>query len=96
MKANEAPETYPIQFKDKIDKYLWEEHHILGGCCSSIESLKYAVAREVAEKITDAFIEKAVQYLKDHKDEVETEDNGIAGWISDKFIKEFVKYMKGE
>lgn len=46
MKANEAPETYPIQFKDKIDKYLWEEHHILGGCCSSIESMKYTVARE--------------------------------------------------
>lgn len=44
---------------------------------------------------TDAFIEKAVQYLKDHKEEVETEDNGIVGWISDCFIKDFVKYMKG-
>ena len=50
MKAN-APENYPMQFKDKIDEYLWKEHHILGGCCSSIESLKYTVAREVAEKL---------------------------------------------
>lgn len=37
MKANEAPETYPIQFRDKIDEYLWKEYHILGGCCSSID-----------------------------------------------------------
>lgn len=62
MKANEA-ENYPMQFKDKIDEYLWKEHHILGGCCSSIESLKYTVAREVAEKLTDAFIEKAAKWL---------------------------------
>ena len=61
MKAN-APETYLIQFRDKIDEYLWKEHHILGGCCSFIESLKYTVAREVAEKLTDAFIEKALKW----------------------------------
>lgn len=57
--------NYPIQFKDKIDEYLWKEHHILGGCCSSMESVKYAVAREVAEKLTDTFIEKAVAYLNE-------------------------------
>ena len=55
MKANNTSETHPIQFKDKIDECLWKEHHILGGCCSSIESMKYAVAREVAEKLTDNF-----------------------------------------
>lgn len=64
MKANEALETYPIQFRDKIDEYLWKEHHILGGCCSSIESMKYDVAREVAEKLTDAFIEKAKKWFE--------------------------------
>ena len=62
MKANEAPETYPVQFKDKIDEYLWKEHHILGGCCSSIEEMKYSVAREVADKLTDAFIKKACEW----------------------------------
>ena len=62
MKANEVPETYPMQFKDKIDEYLWKEHQILGGCCSSVESLKYSVAREVTEKLTDAFIEKTLKW----------------------------------
>ena len=74
MKPNEAPETYPMQLRDKIDEYLWKEHHILGGCCSSVESLKYSIAREVAEKLTDAFIEKAVKWL---------EDNAINYWGTD-------------
>ena len=39
----------------------------------------------------DAFIENAVQYLKDHKEEIETEDDGIAGWIPDYFIEDFKK-----
>ena len=63
MTKKEAPEIYPMQFRDKIDEYLWKEHHILGGCCSSIEEMKYSVAREVAEKLTDTFIEKACAYL---------------------------------
>ena len=62
MKAND----YPIQFKDKIDEYLWKEHHILGGCCSSVESMKYAIAREVAEKLTDVLVKKAVEFFDDH------------------------------
>lgn len=37
--------------KDEIDKWLAEECHIFAGCCSSIEELKYEVAREVAEKL---------------------------------------------
>ena len=97
MKAKESPETYPVQFKDKIDEYLWKEHHILGGCCSSIEEMKYSVAREVAEKLTDAFIEKAVAFLKER---IILEDNSwyIEGQVTlkDKMIEDFVKYMKGE
>ena len=91
MEAN-APENYPMQLKDKIDEYLWKEHHILGGCCSSIESLKYTVAREVAEKLTDAFIEKACEWL---------EKNGCGYWLDDSalpnrdLIDEFRKYMEG-
>ena len=87
MKANEVPETYPMQFRDKIDEYLWKEHHILGGCCSSIEEMKYSVAREVAEKLTDAFIEKAENYLR----------NKCQRFIlTEKDIEDFVKFMKGE
>ena len=96
MKANEAPENYPIQFKDKIDEYLWKEHHILGGCCSSIESVKYVVAREVAEKLTDTFIEKAVKFMEkiDDVDEYSwyNEEEHAAG-ITEKCIEDFKKYM---
>jgi hypothetical protein len=84
MKANKTPENYPMQFKDKIDEYLWKEHHILGGCCSSIENMKYTVAREVTEKLTDAFIKKATSYIQQH-------------WIwNTKMIEDFKNYMKGE
>ena len=90
MKANEAPETYPMQFRDKIDKYLWKEHHIIGGCCSSIEEMKYSVAREVAEKLTDAFIEKAERYIRSVADGLDRDDDVEA------FISGFRNYMKGE
>ena len=81
MKANETPTAYPIQFRDKIDEYLWKEHHILGGCCSSIEDMKYSVAREVTEKLTDVFIEKAKSwFIQQH-----------TGMWND-----FKKYMEGE
>ena len=97
MKANEAPETYPIQFRDKIDEYLWKEHHILGGCCSSIESMKYAIAREVAEKLTDALIEKVCNLLSRMVWEVTYEDlEGNSTEHRDKmeFIKDFEEYLK--
>ena len=98
MKTNEAPETYPIQFRDKIDEYLWKEHHIIGGCCSSIESLKYTVAREVAEKLTDAFIEKAEEYLKNKfiKDVSVLAGGGIVNINFSVAIRNFINYMKGE
>jgi hypothetical protein len=44
----------------------------------------------------DTFIEKAVEWIKEHKEDVETEDNGIIGWIPDYFIEDFRNYMKGE
>jgi hypothetical protein len=100
MKANEAPKTYPIQFKDKIDEYLWKEHHILGGCCSSIEEMKYSVAREVAEKLTKAFIEKAVNYLNCNLSGiVAIKDGNITQGLlrtKSEFIEDFRKYMEGE
>ena len=90
MKANEAPENYPVQFKDKIDEYLWKEHQILGGCCSSIENLKYSIAREVAEKLTNAFIEKACEWLGPVFE-------GLAGYYSGaELLDDFKNYMKGE
>ena len=43
---------------------------------------------------TDAFIEKAAKWLEEHKELVETEDNGIMGWIPDYFIEDFKKALK--
>ena len=95
MEAN-APENYPMQFKDKIDEYLWKEHHILGGCCSSIESMKYSVAREVAEKLTDAFIEKAAEWIK-NKAENYIVDTPLCSYFDYKrAVDDFKNYMKGE
>ena len=104
MKANEAPETYHMQFKDKLDEYLWKEHHIISGS-SSTESFKYAVAREVAEKLTDAFIEKACEYFRSCLEDTKVIDDyrdklvrGIsASYTSlEEFIEDFKNYIKGE
>ena len=43
---------------------------------------------------TDAFIEKACQYIREHRFYVDTEDNGIAGWIPDVFIENLKKYLE--
>lgn len=82
-----------MQFRDKIDEYLWKEHHILGGCCSSIESMKYAVAREVAEKLTDAFIERACDWLESVNLDFYQIREGV---FSSQLVEDFKNYMKGE
>ena len=97
MKENEAPTAYPMQFRDKIDEYLWKEHHILGGCCSSIEEIKYSVAREVAEKLTEAFIEKAEEFLSKESNIPLWEGyNGDFGCDTPKLVEKFINHMKGE
>lgn len=42
-------------FSDELDEYLFDNHQIKSGCCSSIESLKYDIAREVAETLIEKF-----------------------------------------
>ena len=42
----------------------------------------------------DFFIKKACKFLKEHREEVRTEDNGIMGWIEDCFIENFRKFME--
>ena len=96
MKAKESPETYPVQFKDKIDEYLWKEHHILGGCCSSIEEMKYSVAREVAEKLTDAFMKKAKEAFCKATCNGHPPRSTCTSLGTCREHDNFVKYMKGE
>lgn len=47
------------------------------------------------DMIRKQMIDKACKYLQDHREEVETEDNGISGWLSYEFIEDFENYMKG-
>jgi hypothetical protein len=55
------------------------------------------IVLEFAEKeVKQQTIAKACKYLQDHREEVETEDNGISGWISDEFIEKFKKAMRDE
>ena len=57
--------------------------------------LTFPLTNEDIEYIrTDAFIEKACEWIKEHKEVVETEDNGIIGWIPDYFIEDFKKYIE--
>lgn len=37
--------------RDEIDKFLFDLVGVLPGCCSSIESVKYTIARTVAEAL---------------------------------------------
>ena len=50
MKKEEYINKHPEQFKDDIDKWLFTEFGIIGGCCSAEKSHEYSVARMVAER----------------------------------------------
>lgn len=47
---------------------------------------------------TDAFIEKATEWLKENKDHplIGCEDICLSGYLTDEFIEDFKNYMKGE
>ena len=49
-------------FDDELDEYLFENHQVKSGCCSSIENLKYDIAREVAERMIQQF-DINIQYV---------------------------------
>ena len=54
--------TYKGDFDDELDEYLFENHQVKSGCCSSVENLKYQIAREVAEKMIEEF-DINIQYV---------------------------------
>lgn len=49
-----------------------------------------------AKSEREELIQEATEWIKEHKEAVETEDNGIMGWIPDYFIDNFRKAMKDE
>ena len=96
MTQEEYIKTHPEQFRDDIDKWLFIEFGIIGGCCSAEKSHEYHIARMVAEKRTDAFIEKAKEAFckatcNDHPPRSTCTSLGTC-----KEHDNFVNYMKGE
>lgn len=97
MTQEEYINQHPEQFKDDIDKWLFTEFGIIGGCCSAEKSHEYSIARMVAEKITDAFIEKACKWLKDKLYDYTGEDDKRNIVLFDSSVfEDFRKAMKGE
>lgn len=52
-----------------------------------------ANAREVAQIAREETIKEVCDYIKEHREEVETEDNGISGWIPDLFVEDLKKHL---
>lgn len=53
-------------FIDSLDEWLCNEMGLIGGCCSSIENLKYTTARTVAEKLLKEIRKKdEIEFFKD-------------------------------
>ena len=79
-------------FKEYIKKIKRKIHPFVNkeGLPSWIEDAYMHGYNQAAEE----FLDKACTWLKQNKDNVETEDNGIAGWISEDFIKDFRNSMK--
>ena len=55
-----------FKFKDEIDEWLFNEMGLIPGCCSSIESLKYDIARESIEKFQESLIQKSCKWIGNH------------------------------
>ena len=80
MTNKEYIDLHPEKFKDDIDKWLFTEFSIIGGCCSAQGSMEYSVARMVAEKMKQQIVEKACEWL---------EDNLVQCWIEDFLYVQF-------
>ena len=84
MKANEAPEKIYVHVKDGKVRNIWNSEWI------GVNDIEYTR--------TDAFIEKACQFIKEHHHEFSfwnTEEYEL-GFSTQKFIEDFKNYMKGE
>lgn len=58
MSNEEYIKEYPERFRDGLDRWLFKELSIMGGCCSAQKSMEYSIAREVGEKLLKALFEE--------------------------------------
>lgn len=49
---------------EELNKWLADELQVYSGCCSSIECVKYDIARETAIKMQQRMINKACKWLE--------------------------------
>ena len=85
MKANKAPEKIYLLLDDRNPNGLsicWYEAPYSTG---AIEYIR-----------TDAFIEKAVKFLKSYRQDTLDGTGYIVGIVNDKTIEDYKKYMEGE
>lgn len=86
MKANEAPEKLYIPFEDEIDRD-----------CLNTYAQKNTYHKEIEYTRTDAFIEKAKEFLSNESNIPLWEDRGgNFGCDMPKLVEKFINYMKGE
>ena len=97
MTQEEYINEHPEKFVDDIDKWLYNEFYIVGGCCSAQGSMEYSVARMVAEKMKQQMIEKACEWLKYY---ITYDDfGGNMEWLvpfedDDEMVENFKKFME--
>jgi len=90
MKANEAPEKLYIDFRDRKES-TWR--------CAYTEK---ALANDIEYTRTDAFIEKACEWLRTHSEDdyfelIPDANYCGAGTLNKKrMVEDFRKYMEGE
>lgn len=84
MTNQEYIELHPERFKDEIDKWLFTEFNILGGCCSAQGSMEYSVARKVAEKMQEQWEENRLK----HCDELTPQEAQIESDFVTEHLKE--------
>lgn len=94
MTQEEYINEHPEKFLDAIDKWLYTEFFIVGGCCSAQGSMEYSVARMVAEKMKQQMIDKATEWINLHIGELN--DIYTRSAIRNEFLEDFRKAMEGE
>lgn len=70
--------------------YFFEGETILSARSKKIEDANIEYVR------TDAFIEKACEFLKSYRQEIYDGVGYIAGIVNDETIDDFINYMEGE
>lgn len=83
MEANEAPEKIYLYASDRAgEEYEDEWSTFPWGEC-------------VEYTRTDAFIEKAVEWLENHNDYIDVKDGNVTYFDMEKCVEDFRKAMKG-